>query len=215
MKLIVMTSEKKSYSDRSNAKLGQGPKSATGRTRARHNALKSGLYAKTALLPFEDAKAYVKLRVAIFAEFGPQGALEEGLVELIIADLWRINRFVRIENAFLEKTKLALTFRPAAPSPIGILGSVQIRQDENAVPDVNACSARRYSDGKFVEFPCEITGETALLDAFVCRSSQTPMEDVARQRRYTSRELLRNIAALEALQSRHQGINAMPSARNR
>jgi hypothetical protein len=210
MNRMVMASGKKSYSDRSNAKLGQGPTSATGRARARHNALRSGLYAKTALLPFEDAKAYAKLRVAIFAEFGPRGALEEGLVELIIADLWRLNRFAQIENAFLEKTKLALTPRPADPSPMVPLASVHSGRNEIAVPDVKACPARRSRDGKFVEVPFEPGGETALLDAFVCRISQTPMEDVARQRRCASRELLRNIAALETLQARYRAINTIP-----
>lgn len=188
-----------------------------GRAHARYNALKSGLYTKTALLPFEDAKAHVKLRVAVFAEFAPQGALEEGLVELIIADLWRLNRFVRIENAFLAKTELAsMISRPADQSPIGTLKLVQSgRQDENDVSDFKASLSCRSGHGKFAKFPCESNGETVLLDAFVCRVSQTPIEDVARQRRYTSRELLRNIAALKALQAPRQAINAIPSARDR
>ena len=181
-----------------------------GRAHARYTALKSGLYTKTALLPFEDAKAHVKLRVAVFAEFSPQGALEEGLVELIIADLWRLNRFVRIENAFLAKTELASMSRPADQSPNGTLKLVQSVQDENDVSDIKACPSCRSGHGKFAKFPCEINGETVLLDAFVCRVSQTPIEDVARQRRYTSRELLRNIAALKALQAPRQAINAIP-----
>lgn len=186
-----------------------------GRARARRNALKSGLYAKTTLLPFEDAKAYAKLRVAIFSKYGPEGAIEEGLVELIIADLWRLNRFVRIENAFLEQTQLVLASRPASPFPIGALESVQSGHDEKAASDIRACPARRSGRVDASQFPFEIDGVAALLDAFICRISQTPMEDVARQRRCASRELLRNFAALQALQARRQAINTIPSARHR
>ena len=186
-----------------------------GRARARHNALKSGLYTKTTLLPCEDAKAYAKLRVAMFSEYGPQGAVEEGLVELVIADLWRLSRFVGIENAFLEQTQLALTSRPAGPLPIAALESGQSGHDEKAIPGFRASAPRRSGDRNAVPFPCDIDGAAALLDAFVCRISQTPMEDVARQRRCTSRELLRNIGALQVLQARRQAIATISSARDR
>jgi len=215
----VMASARKSYANHRDAKFGQWPKSPMGRARVRHNALKSGLYAKTTLLPFEDAKAYAKLRVAIFAEYGPQGAIEEGLVELIIADLWRLNRFVQIENAFLEKTQLALTSHSASQLPTGTLESIQRGYGVKVVvtekTEGSALNVLWQSvHGNVVEIPNETRCGAVLLDAFVCRVSQSPMEDVARQRRCASRELLRNIAALEALQARRQAIYSTPFTRH-
>ncbi len=195
-------------------RLGQEPKLAMSRYRARHNALKSGLYAKTRVLPFEDAKAYAKLRVAIFSEWSPRGAIEEGIVELVIADLWRLNRFIWIENAFVEQTKLALRHRPPHPAPMATLELVQSRNEKNGPSDIGACTECQSGSGRFVELPSEIIGEMALLDAFVCRVSQTPMEDVARQRRCANRELLRNINALESLQATRQAINSVSSERH-
>jgi hypothetical protein len=203
------------YASRSKAKPAQGLKSSKCRARARHNALKLGLYAKTALLPSEDAKAYAKLRVAIFAEFDPRGALEEAITEHIIADLWRLNRFAWIENAFLEQTKLAVALRSAGSLPAGMLDAVQGRSGKNIVPDNKECPAHnslaQAGHGSYVEIPQD--GVAALLDAFVCRISQTPMEDLARQRRCASRELLRNIAALETLQARRLAVDTIFSAR--
>jgi hypothetical protein len=151
---------------------------------------------------------YAKLRVAIFAEFDPRGALEEAIAELIIADLWRLNRFVWIENTFLEQTKLALALRPAGPLPAAILDGVQSGPGNKVLPDYGERPAHnnlvQACHGNFVEIPQH--GVAALLNAFICRISQTPMEDLARQRRCASRELFRNIAALETLQARRLAI---------
>ena len=219
MNRIFMASARKRFAKPSNAKLGQPPRSTMDRARARRNALKTGLYAKTTLLPFEDAKAYAILRVSVFSEYGPQGAIEEGLVELTIADLWRLNRFVLIENAFLQQTKLALMPRPASPLPTDTLESVQrgyggkIAVTEKSEDTANN-ALLESAHGNVVEIPNETRCGAVLLDAFVCRISQSPMEDVARQRRCTSRELLRNIAALEALQARRQAIYSTPFTRH-
>jgi hypothetical protein len=45
------------------------------------------------------------------------------------------------------------------------------------------------------------TEAACLLDAYISPVSQSLMEDIARQRRQTNREILRNIAAIDALKN--------------
>src|SRR5579863_2287259 len=101
-----MTSIRKSQSNQNNAKLSTGPKTVTGRASVGRNAMKFGLYARTTILPSENASAYSALRAAILEEYAPVGAVEEGLTELIIADLWRLDRLTRIENDLVDQTEL-------------------------------------------------------------------------------------------------------------
>lgn len=46
-----------------------GPKSIAGKRKSSMNALKSGLFAKTIVLPFEDERAYARHRKSDFCEF--------------------------------------------------------------------------------------------------------------------------------------------------
>src|ERR1700761_4462485 len=111
-----MTSNKKIAANRHNAKFSTGPKSPQGSARTARNALKAGIYARTVLLSSEDHAAYLDLRKAVFQDYMPRGAVEEGLVELIIADLWRLNRLVRIENEFIRHTSSARSHRTKSDS---------------------------------------------------------------------------------------------------
>jgi hypothetical protein len=115
----------------------------------------------------------------------------------------------------LEQTKLALALRPAGPLPTGILDAVQSGPGSKVLPDNAERPAHnspvQAGHGSFIEIPQY--GVAALLNAFVCRISQTPMEDLARQRRCASRELFRNIAALETLQARRLAVDTIFSAR--
>jgi hypothetical protein len=50
-----------------------------------------------ALLPGEDADALIELKTRLYAEFAPQGVIEEFLVHRIESSIWRIRRVMRAE----------------------------------------------------------------------------------------------------------------------
>ena len=208
-----MTSLRKIEANQRNARFSTGPKSRGGRARARRNALKSGLYAKMMLLPSENALAYRDLRIAMFEKYEPRGPIEEGLIELIIADLWRLDRLLRIENEFIRHTESKAAKREKylnCPKSIdtflGELRGISGRATTSTALPANSdtplasgsCSRSEASTTTDPDAAC-------LLDAHISPVSQTPMEDIARQRRHISREMLRNIAAINVLQSQCAG----------
>jgi hypothetical protein len=56
------------------------------------NALKSGAYARTTLLPYENPQDFEKLRVEIFADLQPHGSLEKETVDNIVDNRWQRRR---------------------------------------------------------------------------------------------------------------------------
>ena len=69
-----------------------GPKSLAGKKKIGFNALKQGRFAKSPLLPFEDAKLYAKHTKEVFAALGPTNYIETQLVDEYANALWRIYR---------------------------------------------------------------------------------------------------------------------------
>jgi hypothetical protein len=202
-----MTSLRKIEANRRNARFSTGPRSPGGRARARRNALKSGIYAKTALLSSENAAAYAALRVQVFQHYEPEGPIEEGLVELIIADLWRLNRLLRIENEFIFHTRATRARREKNSGPSKSIGAFldELRKEPEGAPSTPALPGNTNIpragalNSDFEKPNTEEICAASLLDAHVSPVSQAPMEDIARQRRQTNREMLRNIAALNVL----------------
>lgn len=95
------TSPKMIEANRRNAKLSTGPKSPAGKATVRWNAMKHGLLAKEAVIRAGDGKEsstqFDTLLKALVAEFRPEGALEEMLVERIAVSYWRLRRALRCE----------------------------------------------------------------------------------------------------------------------
>jgi hypothetical protein len=204
-----MTSQRKIEANRLNALCSTGPKSSRGRSWAKRNALKLGIYAKTVLLPSENATAYAALRIEMFLTYEPRGPVEEGLVELVIAGLWRLDRLLRIENEFVRHTQAIRAVRESSFRSQKSIGTFldELRGKPNgptgptalpAIPNAQRASPS-HSD---LDTTKTANAEAAcLLDAYISPVSQSPMEDIARQRRQTNREILRNIAAIDALQN--------------
>jgi hypothetical protein len=99
-----MTTAKHAAANRRNAQRSTGPTSQEGRERAKMNALKHGLTAKTVIVSAERAKDYEVFRDAMFEDRAPVGALECLLVERIVVCAWRLRRAVRKE-ADLDRTE--------------------------------------------------------------------------------------------------------------
>ncbi len=69
-----------------------GPKSAQGKLNIRFNALKSGIYAKTPVLPFEDDKQYRRHVKSVMRSLEPEDAVQLYLAQQIADCMWRGTR---------------------------------------------------------------------------------------------------------------------------
>ncbi len=66
-----------------------GPKSAAGKRIASLNALRTGLFAKTPLLPFEDEARYKQHLKLVWQSLKPEDAVQVQLVQQIADSMWR------------------------------------------------------------------------------------------------------------------------------
>ena len=69
-----------------------GPKSAAGKQIASMNALKTGLFAKSPLLPFEDEAQYKRHTKLVWQSLKPEDAVQVQLVQQIADSMWRGTR---------------------------------------------------------------------------------------------------------------------------
>lgn len=69
-----------------------GPKSLAGKRKSSMNALKSGIYAKTMVLPFEDAAVYQQHVRAVKTGVRAENPLEEILAQQAADAMWRAQR---------------------------------------------------------------------------------------------------------------------------
>jgi hypothetical protein len=69
-----------------------GPKSQAGKRISSMNALKSGLFAKTPILPFEDEGQYKRHVKSVMASLVPEDAIQQCLVQQIADSMWRGTR---------------------------------------------------------------------------------------------------------------------------
>jgi hypothetical protein len=80
-----------------NAKLSTGPTSPEGKDRIKFNALKSGLFARTVVLPGEQQSDYEALGAHLTAQYRPQSDTERELIVTVQNTTWRLNRAVELE----------------------------------------------------------------------------------------------------------------------
>ena len=74
--------------------------------RSAMNPIRHGLFAESPVLATEDPAAYAAFREAYFADFDPQGAIEETYVKALADVQWRLNRCTRIENSIFDSPDL-------------------------------------------------------------------------------------------------------------
>ena len=97
-----MSSQKQIDANRRNAQKSTGPITEAGRAVTKLNALKHGMTADTAVLPYEDHVAWAQMREALIDHYAPANIAEEMLVELVINSYWRLLRARRVETATLR-----------------------------------------------------------------------------------------------------------------
>lgn len=83
---------------RANGAKSRGPKSENGKAISSRNNLRHGLHAGCLLLPSESKERFNELADSLLAEFKPKTAVENILVERIIAAQWRLKRICAFEK---------------------------------------------------------------------------------------------------------------------
>jgi hypothetical protein len=97
-----MTSRRQLEANRANAKRSTGPRTKSGKTRSRMNAVTHGLTAKTIVVGDEDPKQFERLLAGLEADVKPGSAIEQALVERLASALWRLGRVALFEAAVIR-----------------------------------------------------------------------------------------------------------------
>jgi hypothetical protein len=108
-----MTSQKQYAANQKNAEGSTGPTSAQGKAVSRMNALKTGLYAKSLVIPGESREEFDELVEQFNHQYRPATPQARVLVDMLIRQTWLLRRYDRIEGeewalrfTRLEKHKL-------------------------------------------------------------------------------------------------------------
>ncbi|HEY3936462.1 MAG TPA: hypothetical protein VGL97_03490 [Bryobacteraceae bacterium] len=103
-----MASESQINANRANAQLSTGPKTAAGKAKASHNAVKTGLTGRTVLLPTEDAAIYRQHVERLVGDYQPATEAEQALVQSIADTEWRLLRIPSLESGIYAIGRRAL-----------------------------------------------------------------------------------------------------------
>jgi hypothetical protein len=97
-----MPSQKQIDANRRNAQKSTGPVTEAGKAVAKFNALRHGMTAESAVLPYEDHLAYAMLREALLSHYAPGNIAEEMLVDVVANSYWRLLRARRVETSTMK-----------------------------------------------------------------------------------------------------------------
>jgi hypothetical protein len=90
-------SQRRATANRENARRSTGPRTPIGKARAALNALKSGAYARTPILPGEEETELESFVADIIEDLAPATAMERELAERVAGLSWRRRRLHRAE----------------------------------------------------------------------------------------------------------------------
>ena len=88
--------------NRRNALRSTGPVSVEGKAISRFNALKTGIQAKSQVIPGEDPVELEQLAADYHLQFQPSTPLERFLVDVLVNAEWQLRRFSRLEAKLWE-----------------------------------------------------------------------------------------------------------------
>lgn len=78
-----------------------GPKTLAGKTKTSQNAIKTGAYSATLILPHENQGEYQELEQLLMDEYQPVGITEIALINDLVRCLWKKARLDRVEHSNL------------------------------------------------------------------------------------------------------------------
>jgi hypothetical protein len=97
-----MATQRQIEANRRNAQKCTGPRTPEGKARSSRNALKTGIDAKSAVLPSESAAKLDELTAAYHARFTPATGEELNLVDTLIRSEWLQRRYLRSEASIWQ-----------------------------------------------------------------------------------------------------------------
>src|SRR5215471_9538201 len=134
--------------NRQNALKSTGPRTEEGKAVSRFNALKTGIHAKSMVIPGEDAAELEKLAAGYHSRFQPADPVERFLVDSMVNAEWQLRRFRKSKRAY--GSSLSLGRNPElAKATVKIsrssLGSIAASKPSNALTTAHSasCSASR------------------------------------------------------------------------
>ena len=92
-----MSTRKQRRANRRNALLSTGPRTPEGKRVSSMNALKSGLDAKSQIVPGESPEEFAELQAEYIAQFAPTTPEQRFLVDTLIRSEWLLRRYHRVE----------------------------------------------------------------------------------------------------------------------
>lgn len=113
--------------------LRRGPRTASGKSAIKYNAMKHGLLSKEVFLDTDDYSEFLGMAIELQEGLAPATAAEDLLVDRIIGETWRLKRALRVERQFyrdfaeneLVNESRAVTLSPVAPYRFEALLKVQ------------------------------------------------------------------------------------------
>src|SRR5215469_3055803 len=87
-----------------------GPRSAFGKERSEHNAVKHGIFSKVVVLKGELRSEYYSLWHSLIEDFNPVGPFEDGLVEMLAVTRWHQRRLLIAEGAEIRAEREFMEF---------------------------------------------------------------------------------------------------------
>jgi len=98
-----ITSQARIEANRANAQKSTGPRTPEGKARVAANAITHGLLCREAVLESDDRGEFEAFRAALWLDLKPVGAMEEVLVERIVAGHWRLRRAIHLDTCLMER----------------------------------------------------------------------------------------------------------------
>ncbi len=96
-----MTSTKRAEANLRNSARSTGPRTLSGKSRARLNAVTHGLTAETLILPGEDPREFQRRLDDWTATLEPANPFEQDLVRQVATLSWRLDRADRVQDALI------------------------------------------------------------------------------------------------------------------
>ena len=129
--------------NRRNAQRSTGPRTPEGKAVSRFNATKTGITAKSMVIPGEDAEELETLAAEYQDQFQPASALERFLVDALISADWQLRRLRRIE-AQLWTRELADSQDAGDEFPLGRVFSLAPRSFQLLQRRIDAAERSYY-----------------------------------------------------------------------
>ena len=172
--------------NRRNALKSTGPRSPEGKAVSRWNALRTGIQARSVVIPGEDPAELERLTLDYHRQFQPFGPAENFLVDSMVMAEWRLRRYRKVEpqlwtDGFMDNPALARFHRridAAERSFHRALRELRRLQSERQAQDDQADPAELASFGALPDEPPACVPASAPL-ALVAAPSAGPSGNLA------------------------------------